>query len=70
MGMTWGELDEYAQEKLTEGISNISDWRPAGWMYINDIVKVSDGEAYIPSGIVYWLENGDSIIYVKAQEGR
>ena len=38
-------------------------------MYIDDIVKVSDGEAYVPhNGIRYWLANGDSIIYVKKLE--
>lgn len=67
--MTWGELDKYAMEKLTEGINNIIDWRPAGWLYINDIVKAKDDKVFIPFGIRYWLENGDSIIYVKSQEG-
>lgn len=67
--MTWGELDKYISAKLSEGISNVIDWRPAAGMYIDDIVKVSDGEAYVPrNGIRYWLENGDSIIYVKKVE--
>lgn len=70
MKMTWGELDKYAMEKLTEGINNVIDWRPAGWLYINDIVKAEDDKAFIPFGIRYWLENGDSIIYVKSQEGQ
>ena len=67
--MTWGELDKYASGKLSEGINDIIDWRPAASIHINDIVKVSDGEAYVPyNGIRYWLANGDSIIYVKRQE--
>ena len=67
--MTWGELDKYISEKLSEGINNVIDWRPAAGIYINDIVKVSDGEAYVPcGGIRYWLENGDSIIYVKKMD--
>ena len=67
--MTWGDLDRYAEEKLIEGINNIIDWRPASWIMINDIVKTEDGEAFVPFGIRYWLANGDSIIYVKSQEG-
>lgn len=47
---------------------DIADWRPAGDMYINDIVYVVEckGENYptIPNGIRFWLNNGDSIIYV------
>ena len=70
VGMTWGELDKYAMRKLTEGINDVIDWRPAVWLHINDIVKAEDNEAFIPFGIRYWLENGDSIIYVKAHEGR
>ena len=67
--MTWGELDIYISEKLSEGINNVIDWRPAAGMYIDDIVKVSDGKAYVPrNGIRYWLGNGDSIIYVKKAE--
>lgn len=66
--MTWGELNKYAEEQLTAGIGNIQDWRPADSIMISDIVKVSDGEPFVPFGIRYWLTNGDSIIYVKKQE--
>lgn len=66
--MTWGELDTYASEKLSEGINNVIDWRPGYGMYIDDIVRVKDNEAFVPYGIRYWLANGDSIIYVKKQE--
>lgn len=67
--MTWGELDKIISKKLSEGINNVIDWRPAAGMYIDDIVKVTDGEPYVPrNGIRYWLEDGDSIIYVKKVE--
>ena len=42
--MTWGEFDKYAREKMTEGINNVIDWRPAAAFQIDDIVKVKDGE--------------------------
>jgi len=41
--MTWGELDKIISKKLSEGINNVIDWRPAAGMYIDDIVKVTDG---------------------------
>lgn len=65
--MTFGELDKYSKEKLEQGIHDhdIDDWRPAVWMYIEDIAKVKDGWVDFPFGIRYWLKNGDSIIYVK-----
>ena len=66
--MTWGEFDKYARENLAEGINNVIDWRPAAGFQINDIVKVENGEAFVPLGIRYWLANGDSIIYVRSQE--
>lgn len=50
---------------------DINDWRPAGDMYIDDIVFVKANECEsrhyqtIPGGIRFWLNNGDSIIYVK-----
>ena len=50
---------------------DINDYRPAGDMYIEDIVKIGkyNGEYYptIPDGIRFWLNNGDSIIYVKGR---
>lgn len=48
---------------------DICDWRPAGDMYIDDIVDIIsyEGKQYptIPNAIRFWLNNGDSIIYVK-----
>lgn len=49
---------------------DINDWRPACDMYIDDIVFVKENECesrhypIIPGEIRFWLNNGDSIIYV------
>ena len=69
MEMTLGELAAYAKSQFTLTQTGISDYRPAGDMYIDDICFpfVADGKDWvsIPNGIRFWLENGDSIIYVK-----
>lgn len=69
---TMGDLAEKGREvifNLRE--QDIGDWRPAGDMYIDDIVKIGEyeGTQYptIPGGIRFWLNNGDSIIYVKGR---
>lgn len=65
--MTFEELHNYAREQLGDVMRNEDDWRPAGDMYIEDIVHVIDTKyCTIPNGIRIWLKNGDSIIYVKA----
>ena len=70
--MTWGEVNEYITDKLAKGITNIDDYRPAGDMYIDDIVKIIPaGDRMwptVPGGIRYWLADGDSIIYVPKAE--
>ena len=67
--MTLGELADYAKSQFTLTQTKVSDWRPAGDMYIDDICFsfVAEGKDWvsIPNGIRFWLENGDSIIYVK-----
>lgn len=67
--MTLGELADYAKSQFILTQTEVSDWRPAGDMYVDDICFpfVAEGKNWvsIPSGIRFWLENGDSIIYVK-----
>lgn len=66
--MTLGEMYDEIEKKLEAGINDIVDWRPASDMYIEDIVEVfDDGGACVPNGIRIWLDNGDSIIYVKKE---
>ena len=69
---TIGDLAKKGQEVILNlREQDIEDWRPAGDMYIDDIVKVieCEGQMYptIPRGIRFWLNNGDSIIYVKGR---
>ena len=49
-----------------------ADYRPAGDIYIDDLCFpfVADSKDWvsIPNGIRFWLENGDSIIYVKSKK--
>lgn len=70
--MTFGELADYAKSQFALTQTEISDWRPAGDMYIDDLCFpfVADSQDWvsIPNGIRFWLKNGDSIIYVKKQE--
>lgn len=67
--MTNGELAEYAESQFIMTQTEITDWRPAGDMYVDDICFPFSVEGKywvnIPNGIRFWLENGDSIIYVK-----
>lgn len=67
--MTLGELADYAKSQFTLTQTKVSDWRPAGDMYVDDLCFpfVAEGKDWvsIPNGIRFWLENGDSIIYVK-----
>lgn len=69
---TWQDVWNYVEERLKAGITDMSDWRPASDMYIDDIAKIAsyNGEQYVtvPGGVRIWLENGDSIIYIKKQE--
>lgn len=71
--MTFGELADYAKSQFTLTQTEISDYRPAGDMYIDDlcIPFVANGKDWvsIPNGIRFWLKNGDSIIYVKNKKG-
>lgn len=71
--MTNGELANYAKSQFTLTQTKIADWRPAGDMYIDDLCFpfVADGKSQvnIPYGIRFWLENDDSIIYVKNKKG-
>lgn len=69
---TLGDLAEKGQEVILNlREQDIADWRPAGDMYIDDIVKVVEYEGInyptIPGAIRFWLNNGDSIIYVKGK---
>ena len=72
--MTNGELYEYAKEQLNRFFfeKKVIDWRPASDFYIDDIVKIvtNEGQTFpvSPLGIRLWLENGDSIIYVKQEK--
>lgn len=67
--MTNGELAKYAESQFILTTTQIEDWRPASDMYIDDVCipVAADGEqvVVIPYGIRFWLENGDSIIYIK-----
>jgi len=71
--MTLGELADYAKSQFTLTQTKVSDWRPAGDMYVDNICFpfVVEGKDWvsIPNGIRFWLENGDSIIYVKNKKG-
>ena len=69
---TIGDLAKKGKEVILNlREQDIADYRPAGCVYINDIVKIDkyEGRAYptVPGGIRFWLNNGDSIIYVKGQ---
>lgn len=72
--MTLGELADYAQSQFSLTQTKISDWRPAGDMYIEDLCTpfFAEGKVWvsIPNGVRFWLENGDSIIYVKNKKRR
>lgn len=66
---TIGDLAKRGKEILFDlKEEDIDDWRPAGDMYIEDIVKIvtDDYEMHptVPRGIRFWLKNGDSVIYV------
>lgn len=66
---TIGDLAKKGKEVLTNlREQDICDYRPAGDFYIDDIVKLVEYEKTyyptVPNGIRYWLNNGDSIIYV------
>lgn len=67
---TMGDLANKGKEVILNlREQDICDYRPAGDMYIDDIVHIVtyEGEQYptIPNAIRFWLNNGDSIIYVK-----
>jgi hypothetical protein len=67
---TIGDLAEKGIDVITNlRKQDIGDYRPAGDMYIDDIVKIIEyeGTSYptIPNGIRFWLNNGDSVIYIK-----
>jgi hypothetical protein len=69
---TIGDLAKKGKEVILNlREQDIADYRPAGDMYIEDIVKIGEyeGTQYptIPGGIRFWLNNGDSLIYVKAK---
>ena len=70
--MTYGELADYAKSQFTLTQTEISDYRPAGDIYIDDLCfsSIDDWGVWfnIPNGIRFWLKNGDSIIYVKNQK--
>lgn len=70
--MTYGELAAYAESQFTLTQTKIADYRPAGDIYIDDLCFpfVADSKDWvsIPNGIRFWLENGDSIIYVKSKK--
>ena len=54
---TIGDLAKKGKEVILNlREQDIADYRPAGDMYIDDIVKIR-----------FWLNNGDSVIYVKGQ---
>lgn len=67
--MTNGQIDSYARGRFTLTDTEIDDWRPASDMYIENNVLISeyDGKLYarIPNGVMYWLKNGDAMIYIK-----
>ena len=67
---TLGDLAEKGKEVILNlRAQDINDYRPAGDFYIDDIVKIikHEGQSYptVPHGIRFWLNNGDSLIYVK-----
>ena len=67
---TIGDLAKKGKEVILNlREQDIADYRPAGDMYIDDIVKIIEYEGKnhptVPGGIRFWLNNGDSIIYVK-----
>ncbi len=73
--MTNGELYEYIKGQLNRFFfeKKVLDWRPASGFYIDDIVKIGKSDdgiqfPFCPYGIRLWLENGDSIIYVKQEK--
>ena len=69
---TMGDLAKKGKEVILNlREQDIADYRPAGDMYIDDIVKIGEyeGQVYptVPGGIRFWLNNGDSLIYLKGQ---
>ena len=70
---TIGDLAKKGKEVILNlREQDIGDYRPAGDMYIDDIVKIIEYEGAnyptVPRGIRFWLNNGDSIIYVKGDK--
>lgn len=67
--MTNGELEAYARKQFPGITQRIVDWRPASDMYIEDLVMfvAYRGKQYakFPNGVLFTLENGDHVIYVK-----
>lgn len=67
--MNFRELAKYAMLQFSPTMAEISDWRPACDMYVEDICFPFEveGKKYVnfPNGIRFWLNNGDSIVYVK-----
>ena len=69
---TLGDLAKKGEEVILNlRKQDIADYRPAGDMYIEDVVSIVryEGKIYptIPNGIRFWLNNGDSLIYVKGK---
>lgn len=68
--MTNEELYKYSRKQFGLQSNKVDDWRPASDMYLEDLVIISeyDGKMYakFPNGVRLDLENGDTIIYIKA----
>lgn len=58
--MTYGEIYDAALYRLHLEPSEVSDYRPAAHMYIDQIKEI------IPNGI--WLKSGESIIFVEKEK--
>jgi hypothetical protein len=60
--MTYEEIYDAALCRLHLEPSEVSDYRPASHMYINQIKEI------IPNGIIIWLKSGESIIFVEKEK--
>lgn len=66
---TYGELYKELLDKSIEDL--ISDYRPAESPYIDDLFGIGqfvDSNIFIENGIVVWLKDGSTIIYVGKDE--
>ena len=60
--MTYGDIYDAALYRLHLEPSEVSGYRLAAHMYIDQIKEI------IPNGIIIWLKSGKSIIFVEKEK--